>query len=256
VDCFNSKKWWHPALTLRSSNDNDNTINNCGEILPSQYWIDVYQQKDASVPWDVGGPQRQIVKVAKKGLFRGRSVLDCGCGTGDNAAFLLGEDGGASSVVGFDISPHAVKAAQQRCQDIGGGDRVRFHVASCTSLEDMTSLLPVADFSPSPLLFDIVLDSALLHCLSDVDAEAYVQNLSNLVNPNGGMLLLGCFSDQNRDPWSNPRRLSETRLRELLSSFGSFDIQSIESCWWSRPDDRGSNQGSFCLAWWCVATRC
>jgi len=46
-----------------------------GEVLPRQYWIDVYKDGDANgigpvIPWGIGGPQPKIKEEAKNGSFR------------------------------------------------------------------------------------------------------------------------------------------------------------------------------------------
>jgi len=38
-------------------------------------------------PWDIGRPQREIIRLAEDGEIQG-AVLDAGCGTGENALFL------------------------------------------------------------------------------------------------------------------------------------------------------------------------
>ena len=45
-------------------------------------WDASYQ--DGRAPWDIGQPQSAIVRLASEGGFAG-TVLDAGCGTGENA---------------------------------------------------------------------------------------------------------------------------------------------------------------------------
>ena len=40
-----------------------------------------------TAPWDIPGPQPAIVGLEEAGEIRG-SVLDAGCGTGENALYL------------------------------------------------------------------------------------------------------------------------------------------------------------------------
>ena len=63
-------------------------------------WDASYQ--DGPAPWDIGHPQRAIVRLALEGGFAG-AVLDVGCGTGENALHIaslglpvLGVDGSNS----------------------------------------------------------------------------------------------------------------------------------------------------------------
>jgi len=38
-------------------------------------------------PWDIGRPQKEIIRLAEDGEING-TVLDAGCGTGENALYL------------------------------------------------------------------------------------------------------------------------------------------------------------------------
>ncbi len=48
------------------------------------------QMYQGQAPWDTGRPQPAIVKLAEAGQIRG-SVLDVGCGTGENVLYLAGQ---------------------------------------------------------------------------------------------------------------------------------------------------------------------
>lgn len=214
------------------------------EVLPSDYYRQVYNSggQKQPIPWDVGGPQPCVKNEARTGIFAKKSILDCGCGLGENAQFLAGNVGRAQSVTGFDISPAAIQIASENIHDSSSQANVSFRVASCTELSESFS---------SQEKFDIAVDSACLHCLSDQDAMVYANSLKDLVRER---LFVGCFSTANgSDGWTNPRRISR---EDLTRYFGSdWDILRIEDVWWARPSARGSNQGGFCHGLWMEAVK-
>jgi SAM-dependent methyltransferase len=71
-------------------------------------WDASYQ--DGPAPWDVGGPQPTIVRLASDGAFTG-AVLDAGCGTGENALHLAAL---GLPVLGFDVAETALAIARQK----------------------------------------------------------------------------------------------------------------------------------------------
>ena len=74
------------------------------------------------------------------------------------------------------------------------------------------------------------------------------------VQGTGGKLFVGCFSDANPDPWSNPRRVSEAELRALLSEDRGWRVVELKEAWYERPSERSASAGgAWTMAWWCVA---
>jgi SAM-dependent methyltransferase len=71
--------------------------------------------RDGPAPWDIGRPQPAVVRLAARGGFTG-TVLDAGCGTGENALHLasLGLD-----VLGVDVAETALAIAPERARDRG-----------------------------------------------------------------------------------------------------------------------------------------
>ena len=61
-------------------------------------------------PWDIPGPQPAYVALEEAGKIRG-SVLDAGCGTGENAMFLASR---GHEVWGLDFVPVAIERARPR----------------------------------------------------------------------------------------------------------------------------------------------
>jgi 2-polyprenyl-3-methyl-5-hydroxy-6-metoxy-1,4-benzoquinol methylase len=64
--------------------------------------------RDGGIPtWDIGRPQGALVRLAGSGLVVG-SVLDVGCGTGENALHLAGR---GHAVLGVDFATAAIERA-------------------------------------------------------------------------------------------------------------------------------------------------
>ena len=68
-------------------------------------------------------------------------------------------------------------------------------------------------------------------------------------------MLLGCFSDLNPDPWLNPRRITEARLRELLCEEAGWRVEEIKPSFIMRPTERGSRGGAWTFSHWVVARK-
>ena len=64
-------------------------------------------------PWDIGRPQKAFLDVADQ--IRG-SILDVGCGTGDNALFFASR---GHKVTGFDFLAEPINQAKQKATDRG-----------------------------------------------------------------------------------------------------------------------------------------
>ncbi|EOD38635.1 hypothetical protein EMIHUDRAFT_224426 [Emiliania huxleyi CCMP1516] len=222
--------------------------------LPEEYFRSL-DYAAGGVPWDLlGRPQPPVRNAFDEGAFgrRGTVILDCGCGAGDNANWLAerGHD-----VVGFDVSLSAVEMAQARAASVSArisaaGGATEFVAASATDLAGAARVQARASELGG---FEVALDSAMLHCLDDDSQRAFVDGLRPLMRA-GGKLFVGCFSDANPDPWSNPRRISESQLRSLLSTERGWHMVSLTSSWYERPSDRAaSGRGAWTMAWWCVA---
>src|ERR1700683_5389478 len=66
-----------------------------------------------NAPWDIGKPQPSLVGVADE--ISG-SILDAGCGTGENALFFAAR---GNDVTGFDFFEGAIAAAKQKAATRG-----------------------------------------------------------------------------------------------------------------------------------------
>ena len=163
--------------------------------------------------WEIGRPQKALLHVADQ--ITG-SILDSGCGTGENALFFANR---GHKVTGIDFLADPINIAKQKGVE-------RKLIASFL----MIDALKLADL---PERFDTVIDSGLFHVFSDDDRHRYVYGLATVLNPGGRFYLL-CFSDD--EPGTiGPRRVSEKEIRETFVK--GWQIQSIErSRYEVRPD--------------------
>src|SRR5271165_5008210 len=79
--------------------------------MDTQRFEQAYQ---GQAPWDTGRPQPAIIKLAEAGQIRG-SVLDVGCGTGENLLYLAarGHEACGLDFVAVAIERAKAKAAQR-----------------------------------------------------------------------------------------------------------------------------------------------
>src|SRR5690348_13536201 len=84
---------------------------------------------DGPAPWDVGQPQRAVVRVAAEGGFAG-AVLDAGCGTGENALHVASL---GLPVLGVDVAETALAIAREKAND--RGIEAEFALADALKLE-------------------------------------------------------------------------------------------------------------------------
>ena len=86
------------------------------EVVP-QAFFQTLDYKNSYVPWDLLGQAQPLVcDAALAGDFgvEGTSILDCGCGAGDNANWLAAS---GFDVFGFDLSPSAISTACARAAE-------------------------------------------------------------------------------------------------------------------------------------------
>jgi SAM-dependent methyltransferase len=191
------------------------------------------QRYEGKPPWDIGKPQRAFVEAADR--FTG-SVLDAGCGTGENALFFAQR---GHNVTGIDFLEQPIAVAKRKARD--RGLRATFLVMDALYLDTL------------PEVFDSVIDCGLFHVFSDDHRGRYVEVLASVIKP-GGEVFMMCFSDKE-PPGDGPRRISHQDIHRAFAE--GWEVESItESRFEVRPDldnIQFSDGGPF--AWFCVIRR-
>jgi cyclopropane fatty-acyl-phospholipid synthase-like methyltransferase len=155
-------------------------------------------QGNQSPPWNTGKPQPAFVALEREGEIHGRTILDIGCGTGENSLFFASR---GFEVTGIDFAPNPVEKAQRKAAQ--RKLPVTFLIHNALNLQSLGST------------FDTVIDSGLFHTLSDKERLKLVGSLRSVLNPGGTYLML-CFSDREPPGWG-PRRVSKKEIRATFN---------------------------------------
>lgn len=184
---------------------------------------------DGPAPWDVGGPQSAVVRLAAEGGFCG-AVLDAGCGTGENALHVASL---GLSVLGVDVAQTALAIARAKARD--RGIEVEFDLADAFSLERLGRR------------FDTVLDCGLFHAFDGDERPGYVASLAS-VTEREGILYVLCFSDEGSD--IGPHPVSRNELRAAFNPDSGWEIAGVEP---DRVQTRFHDDGA--AAWFATIRR-
>ncbi|PRY33294.1 class I SAM-dependent methyltransferase [Pseudosporangium ferrugineum] len=161
---------------------------------------------DGPAPWDIGGPQPAVVRLAAAGGFTG-AVLDSGCGTGDNALHLAAP---GLAVVGVDVAGTALATARAKATELG-------LVAEFTAVDAFR--LERLDRT-----FDTVLDSGMFHTCDTAERTTYAASLARVTGP-GATLYVLCFSDEG--PGTGPHPVTRADLTATFHPGAGWHLTTI-----------------------------
>jgi len=163
--------------------------------------------------WEIGRPQQAFIDAAEQ--ITG-SILDSGCGTGENAFFFANR---GHKVTGIDFLDEPIKRAKLKA--IERGLAPTFLVMDALALKEL------------PEVFDNVIDSGLFHVFGDADRRRYVDGLASVLKP-GGRLFFLCFSDLEPGV-QGPRRVTKKEIADVFAN--DWAVELIEpSRYEVRPD--------------------
>jgi ubiquinone/menaquinone biosynthesis C-methylase UbiE len=149
----------------------------------------------AVVPWDDRAPSPLLVRwLDAHGPFDGRTALDVGCGTGDNAAELARR---GLAVTAFDLSPTALRVARDRY-----GDGVRWVEASALAL-------------PAAWSFDLVVEIYTLQVLPPPERAVAAGQIARCVAPGGRLVVIARAREPGDPPGEMPWPLTRSELERL-----------------------------------------
>jgi len=168
----------------------------------------------------IGGAEATAALLDKLDL-NGKDVLDIGCGIGGPARMMAARSD--ARITGVDLTPQFVEAARELSAMTGVGDRVRFEVASATSL-------PFAD-----AVFDI---ATLLHVGMNIPDKTGLFREAARVLRKGGVfaiydvMRLGEGTLQFPVPWAEQEEFSALEPPEVYRSAAAnsgFDLEDEEN---------------------------
>ncbi len=148
-------------------------------------------------PWDIGRPQKEIMRLAEAGEIQG-IVLDVGCGTGENVLYLAGL---GYEAWGIDRAATAIEKAKAKAAQ--RGLKANFLVADALDLQRLGRT------------FDTVIDTGLFHVFSDEERPLFADSLATVLRPGGTYYML-CFSEREPGSWG-PRRVTQAEIRATFS---------------------------------------
>ena len=155
--------------------------------------VDFSSAYNDAPPWDIGRPQKEFVQLEEAGEIVG-SVLDVGCGTGENALFLAAK---GHDVWGVDFTPVAIEKARYKATERNLD--VTFLTRNALELRTLGRT------------FDTVIDSGLFHALNDEERPRFVTSLASVLHRYGTYFML-CFSELEPGSYG-PRRVTQSDIR-------------------------------------------
>ncbi|MEV3903129.1 class I SAM-dependent methyltransferase [Mycobacterium sp. NPDC050551] len=173
-------------------------------------WDDAYRGQggfEGPPPWNIGEPQPELAALHRAGAFRS-DVLDAGCGHAE-LSLALAADG--YTVVGIDLSPTAIAAANQAAQ-LRGLATASFAQADITAFKGYDGR------------FNTVVDSTLFHSLPVEGRDGYLRSVHRAAAPGARLyVLVFATSAFPAEAEMKPNAVDEDELRAAVSAHWEVD---------------------------------
>ena len=178
-------------------------------------------------PWIIDGAQSDLIAAVEKGEVRGPTVLDVGCGIGNNAIYLASR---GFDVTGVDFSAKAISIAKQKARE---------------AKVDVTFItLDALKIGTLGKRFDTIIDFGLFHNITGDSRKRYVRGLSD-VCVSKGQFLMQCMGDKAGEydvyPHFYPKPLSQDEIRASFSEGWKIE--------WARVGGTKSNMRNDYSTW-------
>ena len=179
-------------------------------------------------PWDSGKPSAELVAMLDAGKFKGKTVLEIGCGTGLNALELARR---GFQVTAVDLVEQAVAVARERAREAKVA--VDFRVADV-----------LKDDLGGP--YDVLFDRGVYHVLRLIDLNAFQSVLKRVTRP--GTLWLSLAGNANeKESEEGPPVVHEREIRADLEPL--FELLEL------REFRFDTNQSGFRPLAWAIWAR-
>lgn len=180
-------------------------------------WEEQYRDDDVeTMPWFCPDLDRDVANAIHTLAITPTTALDLGTGPGTQAIELarLGFE-----ATGSDVSPSAVRKAQQRAEK-----------------EGLNVSFVCDDVLNSRLegYFDLIMDRGCFHIIEPEQQQDYLRSVASLLGQNGH-LLLKTFHKQEKSEEGPPNRFEATDIAKIFS--GTFElIETHDSVFESTMD--------------------
>ncbi len=164
--------------------------------------------KQGVTPWETNRVDKSLVDFVEKSGLKPCSVLDAGCGTGNNAIWLAKQD---FTVTGWDFVAQAINSAKGNAKKAG---------TICSF-----SQIDIMELSPNIGPFDFIFDRGLFHCFKSSNQLHEIAGImASLLPANGIWLSLIGNADETRSA-QGPPQMSASQISEVVEPL--FIIDSL-----------------------------